>query len=78
MLLTSGDTPGVVGGQEVYRDPRDRMLAEKGLGARVPGSGERMSFRDKMRMFATEAGENTPQDRSKISNAQRRIDSQLH
>ena len=77
MLLT-GDTPGVVGGQEVYRDPRERMLAEKSQGLRPPGSGERMSFRDKMRMFASEAGENTPQDRSKISTAQRRIDAQLH
>ena len=65
----------------MYRDPRDRLLAEKNnqgkSGLSVPGSTERMSFRDKMKMFASEAGENTPQDRSKVSFAQRRIDAQL-
>ena len=76
-LVTNVDTPGVVGGQEVYRDPRDRMLAEKTSRLMVPGSGERMSFRDKMKMFASEAGEDTPHDKSKVSYAQRRIDSQL-
>ena len=37
--------------------------------------GERMSFRDKMKYFAKEAGENTPEDKHKLSRVQREIDS---
>ena len=74
--FVTGDTPGVVGAQEVYRDPRDRMLAAK-RGTTPPQSVERMSFRDKMKMFATEIGEQTPPDKSKSSLVQQRIESQL-
>ena len=77
--LVVGSTPGVVGAQEVYRDPRDRIAAQraeqKNTSSPVP---ERLSFRDKMRMFAAEAGENTPKDRAKISFAQRRIETSLN
>ncbi len=79
-IMVAGPTPGVVGAQEVYRDPRDRIAAQR----RLPGSQdgpipERMSFRDKMKMFASEAGEqNTPKDRAKISSAQRVIETNIN
>ncbi|CAG9858483.1 unnamed protein product [Phyllotreta striolata] len=76
---TSTATPGVIGAQEVYRDPRARRLAEQAqrkdqnLIAAVP---EKLSFKEKMKMFAMETGEKeTPKDKSKISRAQRDIDS---
>lgn len=70
-------TPGVIGAQEVYRDPRARRLAEqqaqqKNQTSAVP---EKLSFKEKMKMFAMETGEHgTPKDKSKISRAQREID----
>ncbi|KAJ8917520.1 hypothetical protein NQ315_005569 [Exocentrus adspersus] len=71
-------TPGVIGAQEVYRDPRARRLAEQAQrkdqtqNAAVP---EKLSFKEKMKMFAMETGEQeTPKDKSKISRAQREID----
>lgn len=69
-------TPGVIGAQEVYRDPRARRLAEqaqqKTSQTPVP---EKLSFKEKMKMFAMETGESgTPKDKSKISRAQREID----
>lgn len=69
-------TPGVIGAQEVYRDPRARRLAEqaqqKVQQMPVP---EKLSFKEKMKMFAMETGEaGTPKDKSKISRAQREID----
>lgn len=60
-----------------FRDPRTRRLAEeqkiKQLEAQpVP---EKLSFKEKMKMFALESGENqTPKDKLKISRAQRLID----
>uniref|UniRef100_A0A6A7FPY9 Afadin-like n=1 Tax=Hirondellea gigas TaxID=1518452 RepID=A0A6A7FPY9_9CRUS len=72
-------TPGVIGAQEVYRDPRVRQLQEKmalqaasNIRAPVP---ETLTFREKMKMFAAETGDpDTPKDRTKISRAQREID----
>ncbi|XP_060518752.1 afadin isoform X6 [Cylas formicarius] len=73
--LTS--TPGVIGAQEVYRDPRARRLAEqqqKNQNQTTPVP-EKLSFKEKMKMFAMETGEQgTPKDKSKISRAQRDID----
>ncbi|KAJ8958851.1 hypothetical protein NQ318_019615 [Aromia moschata] len=52
-------TPGVIGAQEVYRDPRARRLAEQAQrkdqtqNAAVP---EKLSFKEKMKMFAMETG----------------------
>ena len=73
----AGSTPGVVGAQEVYRDPRDRLNALKGQSDAKHPSPERISFRDKMKMFATEIGENTPKERTTISKAQREIEGQM-
>lgn len=78
---SSGDilnnTPGVIGAQEVYKDPRAKRLAEqaqqKNIASPVP---EKLSFKEKMKMFAMESGENNSfKDKSKISKAQREIDS---
>ncbi|KAH8340815.1 hypothetical protein KR059_007249 [Drosophila kikkawai] len=72
-------TPGVIGAQEVYRDPRQRRLAEKQQQQQQQRAGdavpEKLSFKEKMKMFALESGEdNTPKDKLKISRAQRDID----
>lgn len=79
---TTEITPTVVGSQEVYRDPRNRIMAQKeaqggSTFSKKPVS-DRMSFRDKMKFFAQEAGENTPKDKPKASKTLRNIESQLH
>ncbi|CAH0775210.1 unnamed protein product [Bemisia tabaci] len=75
----TGSTPGVIGAQEVYKDPRQRRLAEqqhqKLMSNRTSTVPEKLSFKEKMKMFAMETGENgTPRDKVKISKAQREID----
>ena len=74
----ASNTPGVIGAQEVYRDPRDRIAAYRQTNNVITPEPQRMSFRDKMRMFAKEAGENTPQERSKISRAQQALETQYN
>lgn len=62
-----------------FRDPRTKRLAEQqhqkllsNKGSAVP---EKLSFKEKMKMFAMETGEDaTPKDKVKISRAQRDID----
>lgn len=58
-----------------FSDPRQRRLAEaqqkKSSEAPIP---EKLTFKEKMKMFALESGENTPKDKLKISRAQRDID----
>lgn len=52
------NTPNVIGAQEVYRDPRERMMLEKmknQLPKAVQGP-EKLSFQEKMKMFAMESG----------------------
>lgn len=74
-FVTSPSTPGVVGSQEIYRDPRERLMANKPRKV-TPGTGgpERLSFRDKQKMFASEIGENTPPDRVKTSRMQYQLE----
>ncbi|XP_041976702.1 uncharacterized protein LOC121731364 [Aricia agestis] len=68
-------TPGVIGAQEVYRDPRTRRLLEQQARAPAAPVPEQLSFKEKMKMFALESGEAaTPKDKVKISRAQRDID----
>ncbi|XP_066147649.1 uncharacterized protein cno isoform X5 [Euwallacea fornicatus] len=70
-------TPGVIGAQEVYRDPRARRLAEQQKKTQNEATPvpEKLSFKEKMKMFAMDSGEQeTPKDKSKISRAQRDID----
>ena len=73
-------TPGVIGTQELYRDPRDRRMEENRayLGAQGAVMPERMSFRDKMKHFAHEAGEETPGNRAKESRAQRVLEMEMN
>ncbi|XP_037949925.1 afadin isoform X2 [Teleopsis dalmanni] len=75
---TVQSTPGVIGAQEVYRDPRQRRLAEKQQQQQQRNTEavpEKLSFKEKMKMFALESGEDhTPKDKLKISRAQRDID----
>ncbi|XP_014251029.1 afadin isoform X2 [Cimex lectularius] len=74
----TGSTPGVIGAQEVYKDPRQRRLAEQQHQKLLSNKGavpEKLSFKEKMKMFAMETGEeSTPKDKVKISRAQRDID----
>lgn len=76
---TSGGTPNVIGSQEVYRDPRSRIEAKIASQTtnKTPGS-ERMSFRDKMKYFAQEAGEEPVKVKPKASKTLRDIETQLH
>lgn len=72
---TQESTPAVIGSQEVYRDPRTRIEAK--MANKNKQNVDRLSFRDKMKFFAQEAGENTPKEKPKASTSQRRIESQL-
>ncbi|GFY73939.1 afadin [Trichonephila inaurata madagascariensis] len=76
-----GNTPGVIGSQEVYRDPRQRIEAERTqqvVGNKNPGP-EKLTFKEKMKMFAQEVGEQeSPKDKMKISRAQREIETNLN
>lgn len=72
---TQEHTPNVIGAQEVYRDPRTRIEAK--MASKGKQNADRLSFRDKMKFFAQEAGENTPKEKPKASTTQRRIESQL-
>ncbi|KAK0064396.1 afadin [Biomphalaria pfeifferi] len=76
---TSSNTPNVIGAQEVYRDPRSRIEAKKASQSTVRSqSTDRMSFREKMKYFATEAGEDTIKLKPKASKTLRTIESQLN
>ncbi|KAI1286745.1 Afadin [Halotydeus destructor] len=75
------NTPNVIGAQEVYRDPRERIKQEKLKNQQVKPlvtGPEKLSFKEKMKMFAMEAGENAldgnSKDKLKHSKAQREID----
>ncbi|KAI6182523.1 Afadin [Aphelenchoides bicaudatus] len=68
----------ILGAHEVYNDPRQRLLnAKADLQAKalkpVP-DGSNLNFRDKMKMFASQLGEQSPKDRFKSSSAQREIE----
>lgn len=70
----------VLGTQEVYRDPRLRRLNE--IQARRTASqptvdGANLGFREKMRLFAEQAGEKSLKNRYKTSSAQREIEQSI-
>uniref|UniRef100_T1IU86 Afadin n=1 Tax=Strigamia maritima TaxID=126957 RepID=T1IU86_STRMM len=78
---STGISPGVIGAQEVYRDPRMKKMEAQRLNTQQPkGPGpEKLSFKEKMKMFALETGEsNSPKDKVKISRAQREIETNLN
>lgn len=77
-----GNTPGVIGAQEVYRDPRKQIQEQRvqhlSRNNRGPGP-EELSFKDKMKKFALEAGQpESPRDKVKISRAQRDIENKVN
>lgn len=74
---SNSDTPGVIGSQEFYKDPRMRIEAQKRSQSEQGDAADRMSFRDKMKMFASEAGESTPVQRPKASKSQRALEESL-
>lgn len=52
-----GYTPNVIGAQEVYRDPRERIKAEKMKNQpqkNIPGP-EKLSLKEKMKLFEEES-----------------------
>lgn len=54
------NTPNVIGSQEVYRDPRERLIQEKMKNKVQTGSAavqgpEKLSFKEKMNMFAIQS-----------------------
>ena len=77
-VSTHGNTPGVIGAQEVYNDPRQRIEAErlKLTQNQKPNhlGPEKLSFKEKRKMFAMETGQiDTPKDKVKSSKAEREI-----
>ncbi len=58
------------------RDPRTRRLqkAQEEKATAQQRDGAKLSFKEKMKLFAVEAGESTPRDKAKISRAQRDIE----
>ena len=76
-LVGGAVNPRVVGAQEVYRDPRDKLLGQK-VQNDTTTSGpdpDKLTFKEKMKRFALEAGEGqTPPHKAKASNAQRKLE----
>lgn len=76
----AGCTPNVIGAQEVYRDPRERIKQEKMRNQAKPAlqGPEKLSFKEKMKMFAMEGGggvhDSSARDKVKHSKAQREIE----
>jgi hypothetical protein len=59
------------------RDPRNKRLqkAEEEKAEKAKRDGAKLSFQEKMKLFAVEAGEKTPnRDKTKISRAQRELE----
>lgn len=76
---STGHTPSVIGAQEIYRDPRMKRMAQKAeedkSSDKSKRDGAKLSFQEKMQLFAKESGEsNGVRDKAKISKAQREID----
>ena len=74
----TGNTPGVIGAQEVYRDPRSkREVQQHSQTGDRGGAGDRLSFKDKMKIFDGEAGENLSGQRPKLGKLQRALEESL-
>ncbi|XP_076371722.1 afadin-like [Tachypleus tridentatus] len=75
-----GVTPGVIGAQEVYRDPRQRIQAQRSRRQQAqPVKPEKLSFRQKMKIFAVSEGQmEAPKERFQSSKAEREIEENIH
>uniref|UniRef100_A0A914ED39 Afadin n=1 Tax=Acrobeloides nanus TaxID=290746 RepID=A0A914ED39_9BILA len=70
-----GERVQTVGTHEVYMDPRKRRLNEIQARLRKPAvDGSNLAFRDKMKMFAAQIGEQMPKNRYKTSSTEREIE----
>lgn len=60
------NTPNVIGSQEVYRDPRERIREEKmkTQAPRAVQGPEKLSFKEKMKMFAMTEAANAANERN--------------
>ncbi|XP_022253021.1 afadin-like isoform X2 [Limulus polyphemus] len=74
-----GITPGVIGAQEVYRDPRQRIQAQRSRQQQAqPAKPEKLSFQQKMKMFAVSEGQmEPPKERVQSSKAEREIEENI-
>lgn len=66
------NTPNVIGAQEVYRDPRERIKLEKMKSQPIRPAlqgPEKLSFKDKIKMFAMEASQQAEAARNKVTNS---------
>jgi len=73
-------TPNVIGAQEVYRDPRSRIAAQRASAAaplRASPGKDRLSFSEKMKFFAAEAGDEDVKNKPRASRTLRTIESKL-
>lgn len=66
--LAMANTPNVIGAQEVYRDPRDRIKLEKMKNApsKVIPVPEKLSFKEKMKFFAMEVADQQDGTQNKL------------
>jgi hypothetical protein len=81
--INEQQTPSVIGANEIYLDPRARIQAKKHhdkMLEKESVEGEKLSFKDKMRLFAKEVGETTPDvnNKIKVSKKQREIELKLN
>lgn len=62
-----------MGAQEVYRDPRSKIITDHSRHIQSSFDGSKLGFGDKMRFFARGIGERSPPTRITASSAQRII-----
>lgn len=75
-------TPSVIGANEIYVDQRLKAKQQQQQQQQLANmviEGEKLSFKDKMRLFAKQSGENAPDadNRLKVSRKQREIESKF-
>lgn len=59
----------------IFRDPRQRIISQKQSKMETTPQGpEKLTFQEKMKMFAKDIGERTPKVKTSLSKAQREID----
>ncbi len=79
--INAPDTPCVIGANEVYVDQRLKMKQQQQQEQlQQPAvEGEKLTFREKMRLFAKQSGEMTPDadNRLKVSKKQREIETKF-
>lgn len=80
-LINRHSKPSVIGAQEVYKDPRQRRMeaAEQEKTLAKQRDGAKLSFQEKMKLFAAESGgggEGGARDKAKTSRVQRDLEAE--